>query len=163
MGTARNRPRASGQPYFAIHSTKIHFTQCKKTFSRKHKSYTVFRSQIHGQICRKFCFVCFQRAVYTKKFIQKATYDNMFRAFFVTDARCAEAFGRDKSGTPESGINKPAFKCHVVEIKHPLGQFSKKHIIVKQFQQLYSMKTLTFIIFVVIRVPREHSIYVSTC
>ena len=108
MGTATNRPRASSSPYFAIHSTIVHFTQCKKTFSREYKSYTVFCGHIYGQICRKYCFVCFLRAVYTKKFVRKATYDNIFRAFFVTDARCAEVFGRDKSGTPESGINKPS-------------------------------------------------------
>ena len=75
MGTARNRPRASSSPYFAIHSTIIHFTQCKKTLSRKHKSDAVFCGQIYGQICRKYCFVRFLRAVYTKKFTQNTKGD----------------------------------------------------------------------------------------
>lgn len=109
MGTARNRPRASSSPYFAIHSTIIHFTQCKKTFSRKHKSETVFCGQIYGQICRKYCFVRFLRAAYTKKFIQNTKAGRMttFFAPFLSQTR-AEVFGRDKSGTPESGINKPS-------------------------------------------------------
>ena len=74
MGKARNRPRASSSPYFAIHSTIIHFTR-KKTFSRKHKSDAVFCGQMYGQICRKYCFVRFLRAVYTKKFIQNTKGD----------------------------------------------------------------------------------------
>ena len=89
MGTARNRPRASSSPYFAIHCTIIHFTQCKKTFSTKHKSDAVFAAGYMDKFVENialfaFCVRFTPKSSYKT---QKVTYDNIFRAFFVTDAR----------------------------------------------------------------------------
>ena len=108
MGTATNRPRASSSPYFAIHSTIIHFTQYKKTFSRQYKSYTVFCGHNTDKFVENIALFAFRVRFTRTEFVRKATYDDIFRALFVTDARCAEVFGKDKSGTPESGINKPS-------------------------------------------------------
>ena len=131
MGTATNRPRASSSPYFAIHSTIIHFTQYKKTFSRQYKSYIVFCGHIYGQICRKYCFVCFPRAVYSNWVRTKGDVWRHFSRPFCHRRALRWGFWKG-SWIWNAGIrNYQTFKCHVVEIKHPLGQFSEKHIIVK--------------------------------
>ena len=149
MGTARNRPRASSSPYFGIHCTIIHFTQCKKTFSTKHKSDAVFCGRKYGQICRKYCFVRFLRAVYTKKFIQN-TKGDVWQHF-------SRLFCHRRAQRFLEGINLEHRNPELTNLQMSCSRYKpsswaifKETYHCKKFQQLLSMKTL-------VHVPRSRT------